>query len=65
MKLDDIVLYAGRRYRLRGFDPVSVIPRRAYLENVTTGGMEEVAWEEIKPVLQAAESVRTPPSGAA
>jgi hypothetical protein len=65
MKLDDIVLYAGRRYRLRGFDPVSVIPRRAYLEDVTTGAMKEVVWEEIKPLLQAVERVRTPPSGAA
>jgi hypothetical protein len=37
MKIGDPVLYQGRRYYLRGFDPMSVPDRRAVLEDAETG----------------------------
>jgi len=32
-----VIDVGGRRYRIRGFDPVSVRPRSLYLEEVGTG----------------------------
>jgi hypothetical protein len=56
MKLNDIVIHAGRRYRLRGLDPVSVVPRHAYVEDVTTGELEEVSLDELKPLIRVLDS---------
>jgi hypothetical protein len=36
MAIGDHVLYNGRRYRLIGFDPMSVTDRRAELEDLET-----------------------------
>jgi len=41
MKIDDLVLYQGRLYYLRGLDPMSVPDRRVILEDPETG--EELA----------------------
>jgi hypothetical protein len=40
MELNDVLVYAGRRYRVVGFDPVSVTPQRVYLRDLDSG--EEV-----------------------
>ena len=37
MKIGDPVLHQGRRYFLRGLDPMSVPNRRAMLEDAQTG----------------------------
>jgi hypothetical protein len=37
MKIGDLVLYQGRHYYLRGFDPMSVPQRQALLEDALTG----------------------------
>ena len=37
MKIDDLVLYQGRLYYLRGLDPMSVPDRRVILEDPETG----------------------------
>jgi hypothetical protein len=41
MKIGDLVLFEGRRYYLRGLDPMSVSNRQALLEDAQTG--EEVS----------------------
>ena len=46
MELGDIVIYRGRRYYVRGIDPVSVHPRFLYLEDVLTGKTLSVALEQ-------------------
>ncbi len=40
MELSDVIFYDGRRYRVVGFDPLSVTPQRVYLRDLETG--EEV-----------------------
>jgi hypothetical protein len=37
MRIGDIVAYAGRRYVVRGLDPMGVPERRADLEDAETG----------------------------
>ena len=37
MNIGDLVLHQGRRYYLRGLDPMSVPYRRAVLEDAETG----------------------------
>jgi hypothetical protein len=37
MKIGDLVLYHGRDYYLRGFDPMSVLDRKVFLEDAETG----------------------------
>jgi hypothetical protein len=37
MEIGDNVMYLGRRYVLRGLDPMSVDERRALLEDALTG----------------------------
>ena len=38
MNIGDLVLHQGRRYYLRGLDPMSVPDRQAFLEDALTGG---------------------------
>jgi hypothetical protein len=45
MDLGDIVTYGGRRFYVRGVDPVGVHPRYLYLEDVRTGKTVSVAFE--------------------
>jgi hypothetical protein len=37
MKIGDLITYEGKRWILRGIDPMSVPDRRAELEDVDTG----------------------------
>jgi hypothetical protein len=50
MEIDDTVMYQGRRYLLRGFDPASVSPRQAYLEQARMGNQIAVPLSEVEPV---------------
>jgi hypothetical protein len=49
MKIDDLVLYLGRHYYLRGLDPMSVPNRQAFLEDAMTGEELIAPVEEIEP----------------
>ena len=50
MAIGDHVLYHGRRYRLRGFDPMSVSERQAELEDLETGERVRVPLDEVEEV---------------
>ena len=50
MKIGDLVLHEGRRYYLRGLDPMSVPDRQAILEDALTGEACMVPVGEIKPL---------------
>ena len=49
MKIGDLVLHQGRRYYLRGLDPMSVPDRRAILEDAETGQEVSVPVEDLEP----------------
>jgi hypothetical protein len=49
MAIGDHVLHRGRRYRLRGIDPMSVSDRRAELEDLETGERVRVPLDEVEP----------------
>jgi len=49
MNIGDLVLHQGRRYYLRGLDPMSVPDRRAMLEYAETGERLSAPLEEIEP----------------
>ena len=48
MAIGDLVLYNGRRYYLRGIDPMSVSDRRALLEDAETGEYVRVPYAEVQ-----------------
>jgi hypothetical protein len=50
MAIGDHVLYQGRRYRLRGIDPMSVSERQAELENLETGERVRVPLDEVESI---------------
>jgi hypothetical protein len=50
MKIGELVLHQGRRYYLRGLDPMSVPERQAFLEDAMTGEACMVPVSEIEPV---------------
>jgi len=50
MKIGDLVLHDGRRYYLRGLDPMSVPERKAILEDALTGEPRMVPIDEIEPL---------------
>jgi hypothetical protein len=50
MAIGDHVLYLGRRYRLRGIDPMSVSERQAELEDLETGERVRVPLDEVEEV---------------
>jgi hypothetical protein len=50
MNIGDLVLHQGRRYYLRGFDPMSVPNRQAFLEDAMTGEARMVPVDEIEPI---------------
>lgn len=37
MNIGDMVIYGGKRFSVRGFDPAGVEPRFVYIEDVKTG----------------------------
>ena len=49
MNIGDLVFHQGRRYYLRGLDPMSVPDRRAMLEDAETGERHSAPVEEIEP----------------
>ena len=49
MKIGDPVLHQGRRYYLRGLDPMSVPNRRAMLEDAQTGEETTAPVAEVEP----------------
>jgi hypothetical protein len=49
MKIGDPVLHQGRRYYLRGLDPMGVPDRQAFLEDARTGEELIVPIDEIEP----------------
>jgi hypothetical protein len=49
MKIGDLVLYQGRSYYLRGFDPMSMPNRQAFLEDPSSAEELMVPVEEIAP----------------
>ena len=48
MAIGDHVLYKGRRYRLRGIDPMSVSERQAELEDLETGEHVRVLLDDVE-----------------
>ena len=50
MNIGDLVLHRGRRYYLRGLDPMSVPERQAFLEDALTGEVKVVPVDEVEPV---------------
>ncbi|HSS81765.1 MAG TPA: hypothetical protein VLK24_11295 [Gaiellaceae bacterium] len=51
MKIDELVLHEGRRYYLRGLDPMGVPQRQAFLEDAVTGEERVVSVDEVEPEL--------------
>ncbi len=49
MKLESLVSYGGRRYYLRGLDPMGVADRRADLEDAETGEHIQAPLAEVEP----------------
>jgi len=49
MEIEDHVIYRGRRYVLRGLDPMSVDDRRALLEDAETGEQTWVPLSDLEP----------------
>jgi hypothetical protein len=49
MKIGDLVLHEGRRYYLRGLDPMSVPQRQAFLEDASTGEARTAPVDDIRP----------------
>jgi hypothetical protein len=50
MAIGDHVLHNGRRYRLRGIDPMSVSERQAELEDLETGERVRVPLAEVEEI---------------
>ena len=49
MNIGDPVLHRGRRYVLRGLDPMSVPDRQAFLEDPETGEQVTAPVDELEP----------------
>jgi hypothetical protein len=57
MHIGDFVIWRGRTYRLLGFDPMSVVDRRAHLEDPETGRRILVQADELETLTPC------PPAG--
>jgi len=53
MKIGDNVIYRGRLVRLLGHEPMSVPDRRANVEDLETGDLLEVAYDELEETWAA------------
>jgi hypothetical protein len=49
MDIGDPVTWLGRRYLLRGFDPMSMPARQAYLEDEETGERVAAPVDDVAP----------------
>ena len=49
MNLGDLVIHHGRRYFLRGLDPMGVPDRQAVLEDAETGEQVTAPVDELEP----------------
>jgi hypothetical protein len=49
MNIGDVVMYEGKRWILRGIDPMSVPNRRAELEDPDTGERISIALDDLAP----------------
>jgi len=49
MRIGDSVTYQGRRYVLRGLDPMAAPDRRADLEDVETGELIRAPVADVEP----------------
>jgi hypothetical protein len=49
MNIGEIVLYEGRRYYLRGLDPMSVPERQAFVEDALTSEARAVPADDLEP----------------
>ena len=49
MRIGDTVIYQGKRYVLRGLDPMGMVDRRADLEDAETGERIRVPVTELEP----------------
>jgi hypothetical protein len=58
MEIGDIVIYGGKRLRVRGFDPAGVEPRFVYLEDVESGETISVAFVELEPPAATPSTAR-------
>jgi hypothetical protein len=54
MRIGDTVIYRGRRYVLRGLEPMGIPDRRADLEDPRTGDMIRVRFSELEPSRDSA-----------
>jgi hypothetical protein len=48
MNIGEIVLYGGRRYYLRGLDPMGVPQRQAFLEDALSGEARTVPVDDLE-----------------
>lgn len=53
MKIGDFVLYQGRLYYLRGFDPIGVLDGQAFLEDPSNGAEVVAPTAELEPEAAA------------
>jgi hypothetical protein len=53
MKIGDNVIYRGRLVRLLGHEPMSVPNRRANVEDLASGDLLEVAYDELEEAPEA------------
>jgi len=50
--LNATLTFAGRAYRVRGFSPMGVNPRRVLLEDLETGAVIEIPEDELERELR-------------
>jgi hypothetical protein len=51
MELGEVIIFAGRRYIVRGFSDRSVVPHFVYLHDAETGESVRVPLDALDPVL--------------
>jgi hypothetical protein len=54
VNIGELVIWRGRAYRLRGFDPMGLVEPNAYLEDVESGERVVVPSDELVPLPRPA-----------
>ena len=49
MRIGDTVIYRGKRYVLRGLEPMGIPDRRADIEDASTGAVVRVRVADLRP----------------